>query len=80
MKAASAKVPELEQLLLAARHVPIVMLSYGGPTKTLDHLTEIISRERAIKVALSIRYSHLRSIASEAHNAQNREYLIIATR
>ncbi len=75
-----SRAPSLDDLLDAAAAAPLVVLSYGGPTVTLDALTAIVARHRAVRRALAIPYAHLRSVATEEHNARNREYLILAGR
>lgn len=70
--------PDLPALLTAAAEVPFVVVSYGGPTFTLDELVALVSEYRPVLRAESIPYPHLKSIASKEKNASNREYLIIA--
>ena len=36
--------PTLDELLAAAEHVPLVVLSYGGPTLTLEELRAEVAR------------------------------------
>ena len=76
----SAAVPTLDQLLAAAAHVPHVVLSYGGPTVTLESLTAAVERHRPVRRAVAIRYPHLRSLATKEKNDANREFLVIASR
>ena len=70
--------PALDDLLGCARHVPVVLLSYGGPTVTLEGLVAQVSRHRPVRRELEVPYRHLGSIASEEKNATNKEYLIVA--
>ena len=72
--------PSLDALLAAAAHIPTVVLSYGGPTADLEGLTALVGRYREVKRALEIPYAHLRSVAGEEKNRDNREYLVVATR
>jgi len=72
--------PGLDELLDAAAAAALVVLSYGGPTVTLDTLTAIVDRHRPVRRALAIPYTHLRSVATEEKNAKNREYLVLAGR
>lgn len=72
--------PTLEQLLDAARDIPLVVLSYGGPTVTLDELVESVNVHREVVRAVAIPYPHLRSIASKEKNDANREFIVLARR
>jgi hypothetical protein len=73
-------VPTLDELLDAAASVPLVLLSYGGPSVTLASLEATVARHRSVLAAHAIPYRHLGSIASEEKNASNREYLILSRR
>ena len=72
-------VPTLDELLAAAEHIPHIVLSYGGEGVTLPDLIAQVERHRHVVEALEIPYPHLQSIASEAKNATNSEFLIIAS-
>lgn len=72
--------PTLDELLEAAAAIPLLVLSYGGPTLSLTELEALVARHRPVVRALAVPYPHLRSIASDRKNRQNREYLIIASR
>lgn len=72
--------PTLDALFDAARDVPLVVLSYGGPRVTLDGLVAIVGRHRPVLRALAIPYPHLRSLATKEKNRENREYLVVAGR
>jgi len=72
--------PTLDELIDAGRDIPLLVLSYGGPTQTLDQLEAVVSRHRLVSRALAVPYPHLRSIASSRKNRENREYIIIAGR
>lgn len=71
---------DLNGLLDAARNVPVVALSYGGPTTDLDALRALVNRHRVVRRALAIPHRHFGSLATETKNATNNELLIIATR
>jgi hypothetical protein len=75
----ASAVPVLAELLRAADHIPLLALSYGGPTTTLEQLVVEVGRHRKVERALAIPYAHLRSIASKEKNEGNRELLIIAS-
>ena len=74
----SGSPPSLEELLDAARQVPLVLLSYGGPGQTLAGVVPIVQRHRPVLQARAVPYPHLRAIATEATNARNTELLILA--
>lgn len=74
----TSTVPELEELLAAAALIPLLVLSYGGPSMTLAQLKDLVSRHRKVEGALAIPYAHLRSIATKEKNEVNKELLIIA--
>ena len=74
----AARVPSLEELLAASAHIPLLVLSYGGPSASLDELVTTVERYRCVRKSVSIPYAHLRAIATEASNARSREYLIVA--
>ena len=56
--------PSLDELLAAAHDIPLLVLSYGGPTASLDRLTATVARHRTVLRALAVPYPHLRSIAT----------------
>ena len=74
----AAPAPSLDELLEAAAHVPLLVLSYGGPGLALADVTAIVRRYRPNRRALSIPYPRLRAIAEEETNARSSEFLIVA--
>ena len=74
----SGSPPSLDALLDAARKIPLVLLSYGGPGQTLDTVVPVVQRHRPVRRALAVPYPHLRALATEATNAANTEFLILA--
>ena len=76
----AGRAPTLDQLLTAADHVPLVVLSYGGPTTTLTDLEAQVERHRPVLRALAVPYAHLRSIATKEKTDGNHEFLIVAGR
>lgn len=70
--------PSLDDLMDAARDVPLVVISYGGPTATMESLSQLVARHRTVCRALTIRYSHLASVATEVHRERSRELVVIA--
>ena len=71
--------PSLEALLESAAHVPVMVLSYGGPTVTLETLTALVGQHRNVVQAVAIPYPHLRSVARKETSREDREYLVVAT-
>ena len=74
--AASAP-PYLDDLLAAADRVPLLLLSYGGPSLTLSELTDRVSRHRPVLRALAVPHVHLASIARR-DQGDRFEYIILA--
>ena len=70
--------PTLDELLESAAAAPLLVLSYGGPTVSLDELEALVARHRPVLRALAVPYPHLQSVATEQKNRENREYLIVA--
>ena len=70
--------PSLDELLDAARQIPLVVLSYGGPGQTLDTVVPVVQRHRPVLRALAVPYPHLPAIAKKDTNAKNKELLILA--
>ncbi len=68
----------LNGLLDAARAAPLLVLSYGGPTVTLDDVVSLVERHRRVRRALAVPYPHLQSLATETKSHDSREYLIVA--
>lgn len=75
-----AAVPALDDLFDAAARVPYVVLSYGGPSLSLESLTALVRRHRPVLKALAVPHSHLRSVAKEESYVRNREYIVVAGR
>ncbi|MPZ23596.1 MAG: hypothetical protein GEU28_08625 [Dehalococcoidia bacterium] len=74
----SLPAPTLDDLLGASRHIPLLVLSYGGPGVDLDGLVSRVGRHRPVLRALAVPYPHLPSIASEEKNARNQEFIVVA--
>lgn len=70
--------PTLDELFEAAHHIPLVALSYGGPTETLESLVERVARHRPVLRAIAVPYPHLQSIARKERSRANREFIVIA--
>ena len=72
--------PSIDELLDVACHIPLVVVSYGGPTTTLDELQDRVARHRRVLSARAVRYDHLRAVATTMKNEANRELLVVAGR
>ena len=64
---------------LRVRLTPIWLISFGNAVHDLDGLLELVRPYRPNIRAVRVPYRHLGSIASEAKNAKNEEYVILAT-
>ena len=69
---------DLATLFIAAQQIPVVVLSYGGPTVSLDRLADTVRQYRPVTRTLAIHHPHLPAIATEVTNAERYEYLIVA--
>ena len=72
--------PSLDDLLESASHIPVVILSYGGPGVTAESIAEIVSAHRHVVRSVDIPYAHLGSIATAKRKKKTREVIIIAER
>jgi len=75
----SSHIDALDELFEAAAQIPVWLISLNNAVLTLDQLLELVRRHRAEVRAVQVPYRHLGSIASEAKNEANREYVILAT-
>jgi hypothetical protein len=69
----------LSELFCACRHIPIWLVSLNNAALELEELKDLIGPYRPNIEALQVPYPHLRSIASEAKNAGNKEFIVLAT-
>ena len=69
----------LGALFDACRSVPVWVVSLNNTVLSVEQLTACVRKFRRSVRAITIRHRHLASIASEKKNAENREYLILAT-
>jgi hypothetical protein len=76
----TAATVKLDDLLEAARDVPIVVLSYGGPKVTLEGLVTQVQAHRQVTVSKAVPYKHLRSVSKGVIGARSNEFIIIAER
>jgi len=67
--------PTLDELFEASSGIETVILSYGGPTVTIESLVTGIERHRPVTSAVEVPYRHLKSIAKEGTN----EYIIVCS-
>ena len=74
---AAAAAPDLDELLAAAAHIPLALISFGGPTLTLPELSACVSRHRPVLQALAVPHVHLASIARRNQN-DSFEYIVLA--
>lgn len=74
-----ARPPGLADIVAAAAHIPTIVVSYGGPSTSLQELTLLVGRFRTVRRAIAIPYPHLASIATEEKNASNEEFIVIAS-
>lgn len=73
--------PDLDALLDAARHIPLVVISLGGPRISCEGLAEAVERHRPVLLATRVAYTHLPSLRKESAHAQRfDESLVIAGR
>lgn len=78
--AASASPPTLDQLLAAADHIPLVVVSFGGPQVAEAELVALVEQHRPVLRSVVVPYRHLGSLATEEKNRVNREYIVVAGR
>lgn len=72
--------PAIDSLLRAAEHIPLVVLSYGGPAFSLDQLVELVGTRRPVLRAVAAPYSHLKAVSRGDAIGKNKEYIIVAGR
>jgi hypothetical protein len=75
----SSEAGVLGELFQTASHIPAWLVSLNNTVLTLDELLDMIRCYRQEVRSVEVPYSHLGSIASERKNAENREYIVLAT-
>jgi len=70
----------LSELFRACRHIPVWLVSLNNGALNLEELKELVRPYRPNIEAIQVPYPHLRSIASEAKNARNKEFIVLATK
>lgn len=76
----SGATPTIEALLDAAAEVPLLVLSYGGPTVTLESLVHRVTERRRVLRAVEIPYPRLRALSTKEQIDASREYIVVAER
>src|SRR5207245_11441568 len=71
--------PSLHDLLAAADHVPVIVVSYGGAHTRAEDLAAMVARHRDVLRVLTIPYSYLHPLASGERRTGSREHLVLAT-
>ena len=69
----------LPDLFAAAAHIPVWLVSLNNAAMSIDDLVSAVRSHRKTVRVVEIPYRHLASIASEKKNAENKEYIILAT-
>ena len=69
----------LPQLFEVCQHIPVWVVSFNNAVVGLEELLDLIRPHRPNTRAVRVPYRHLGSIASEVKNAENEEYIILAT-
>lgn len=69
----------LPQLFDVCQHILVWIVSFNNAALQLEELAALIRPHRPNIRAVEVPYRHLGSIATEAKNASNREYIIVAT-
>jgi hypothetical protein len=70
----------LSHLFRTCRHIPIWLVSLNNAALELEELEDLIRPYRPNINALQVPYPHLGSIASEAKNARNKEFIVLAAK
>ena len=68
----------LPELFAASAHIPVWLVSLNNAAMAVEEFVSMIKKHRRDVRALEIPYRHLASIASEAKNEENREYIVLA--
>lgn len=76
----SARKAPLDDLLDACNHIPTVVLSLNNAVLDEEALTTLVARHRKVARVLSIPYRHYAAVATARKNADNREFMILATK
>lgn len=67
----------VDELVDRARHIPLVVLSFGNAVATLSQMEQVMSRFGRRTRALAIPYAHKANVARRESRAQNRELLVL---
>ncbi len=69
----------LPPLFDACRHIPVWLISLNNAALKLEALLNLVRGHRRNVRAVEVPYHHLGSIASKEKNAENREFIVLAT-
>ena len=75
----SSKLPPLDELLDACRNIPVVVLSLNNALFNEEALSALVRRHRRVERLVSLPYRHYGAVATATKNAENREFLVLAT-
>ena len=75
----SSKQPPIDELLIACSHIPVVVLSLNNSLLSENELTSLVARRRQVERVVSMTYPHYGPLATARKNAENREFLVLAT-
>jgi len=75
----SSKQPPIDELLIACSHIPVVVLSLNNSLLSENELTSLVARRRQVERVVSMPYPHYGPLATARKNAENREFLVLAT-
>jgi hypothetical protein len=67
----------LEKLFEACQKFPLWVISYGNQAIGLDDLVKLVGKFKTDVIADDVPYVHLTGLSSEAHKANNREFIIV---
>jgi len=70
----------MDDLLDSARRIPLLVISYGNATVSLDEFSSMVGRHRPVQTAREIQYTHCSGLATAESKARNREFLVVAGR
>ncbi len=69
----------LGELFAACRAVPVWLVSHNNVALGPEELVDLVRAHKRTVRMVTVPYRHLGSIASEVKNAENREYIVLAT-
>lgn len=75
----STSTATLTSLFESCRHIPYWLVSLNNAALDLEALSDLIRPHRPKIRAVEVPYRHLGSIATERKNAENKEFIVLAT-